>query len=133
MGRTDPDRHSYFWQYNLPLETGKIYTLSARMRSDALSVPIIALTVREQERDSTEEDAQGSDEPEDAEGVFVVRDGEVTFTPVETGITGQEFFEVLSGVQVGDTIVAGPYQRIRQLRNGDAVKRESGGGPGDEG
>ena len=103
------------------------------MRSDALSVPIIALTVREQERDSTEEDAQGSDEPEDAEGVFVVRDGEVTFTPVETGITGQEFFEVLSGVQVGDTIVAGPYQRIRQLRNGDAVKRESGGGPGDEG
>ncbi len=37
MGRTDPDRHSYFWQYDLPLETGKTYTLSARMRSEALS------------------------------------------------------------------------------------------------
>jgi HlyD family secretion protein len=57
------------------------------------------------------------------EGVFVVRGGEVTFTPVEVGIAGQEFFEILSGVSEGDTVVAGPYQAIRQLRNGDAIRR----------
>jgi len=30
---------------------------------------------------------------------------------------------VLGGLNVGDTVVAGPYQSIRQLKNGDAVKR----------
>ncbi len=48
---------------------------------------------------------------QDIEGVFVVREGVAHFTPVEVGITGQEYFEVISGVQVGDTVVAGPYQR----------------------
>ena len=52
----------------------------------------------------------------------MVSDGTVTFTAVEVGIAGQEYFEILSGISVGDTVVAGPYQRIRQLRNGDAVR-----------
>jgi len=90
-------------------------------RWDALAVPIIALTVREEERDSSQA-ASGDDELEDVEGVFIVVDGIVTFTPVEVGIAGEEFFEILSGVSVGDTLVAGPYQRIRQLSNGDAVR-----------
>lgn len=101
------------------------------VRDDALSVPIIALTVREPEADSssapstasTEPGAKANGGPEDQEGVFVVRDRKVTFTPVEVGIAGQEYFEVLSGLNVGDTVVAGPYQSIRQLKNGDAVKR----------
>ena len=91
-------------------------------------MPIIALTVRGPEGDSTNVSTGDEDEDEDVEGVFVVRDGEVRFTEVTVGIAGQEFFEVLSGVSVGDTIVAGPYQAIRRLENGDAVRRaqESG-------
>jgi len=85
-------------------------------------VPIIALTVREEEPDSTEADFDEDDELEDVEGVFVVSDGTVTFTPVEVGIAGQEYFEIVSGISVGDTVVAGPYQRIRQLSDGDAVR-----------
>jgi HlyD family secretion protein len=42
---------------------------------------------------------------------------------VKVGIAGQEYFEVLSGLNVGDTVVAGPYQSIRQLKDGDAVKK----------
>ncbi|MCH7532481.1 MAG: efflux RND transporter periplasmic adaptor subunit [Gemmatimonadetes bacterium] len=92
-------------------------------RGDVLAVPIIALTVREEERDSTAADPSSDDDDlEDIEGVFVVSDGTVTFTPVEIGIAGQEYFEILSGISVGDTVVAGPYQRIRQLSNGDAVR-----------
>ncbi|MFQ5537763.1 MAG: efflux RND transporter periplasmic adaptor subunit [Gemmatimonadota bacterium] len=93
-------------------------------RDDALSIPIIALTVREIEPDSAADStsASGEDRPVDEEGVFVVHDGKVTFTPVKVGITGQEYFEVISGVEEGDTVVAGPYQRIRQLKDGDAVK-----------
>jgi HlyD family secretion protein len=60
------------------------------------------------------------------EGVFVVQDGIASFTPVQVGITGQDYFEVLSGVQPGDTVVAGPYQRIRELQDGDRVRAEEG-------
>jgi len=60
------------------------------------------------------------------EGVFVVQDGQVRFAPVEVGITGQEHFEVLTGVNQGDTIVAGPYQQIRELSNGDRVQESDG-------
>jgi HlyD family secretion protein len=94
-------------------------------REDVLSVPIIALTVRG--GDGTGEDETRSSEGTDAgasdvEGVFVVSQRQVRFTPVEVGITGREHFEVLSGVEVGDTIVAGPYQAIRGLSDEDQIR-----------
>ncbi len=107
--------------------------------TNALSIPIIALTVRASDEGERDDDT-ASDEDEnqesrelgpvgrrqntDVEGVFVVVDGKVTFTPVEIGITGQEHFEILSGVSEGDTIVAGPYRQIRQLSTGDAVRAQ---------
>jgi len=88
-------------------------------RSHVLGVPIIAMTVR---TDSTTMATEGGDEgPKEVEGVFLVHDDRVSFTPVEIGIAGQEYFEVLSGLSEGDTVVAGPYQRIRQLANGDQI------------
>jgi HlyD family secretion protein len=103
-----------------------------------LSVPIIALTVRDAadlEKASDDEGEGSADDsadrattgaesegPADVEGVFLVRDGTVTFTAVEVGIAGSEYFEVLSGLVVGDSVVAGPYQRIRQLENGDRIR-----------
>ena len=79
-------------------------------RTGVPSIPIIAVTVLEDE-DGVER-----------EGVFVVRDGRVEFRPVELGITGEEHFELLSGLEVGDSVVSGPFQRIRELREGDAVR-----------
>ena len=99
------------------------------IRANALAVPIIAFTVREEEKDSTAtaDSAQaarrGKDEVKDVEGVFKVTDGKAAFTPVTVGIAGQEYFEITSGLSEGDTVVAGPYQRIRLLKNGDPVKR----------
>lgn len=97
------------------------------MRRDVLAVPIIALTVREPKKEEADSAAPASaardGEDTDVEGVFVVVDGVVTFTQVEVGIAGQEYFEILSGVAEGDTVVAGPYQRIRQLSDGDKVKQ----------
>jgi HlyD family secretion protein len=106
-------------------------------RDDVLAVPIIALTVRAKQEVDTASAASGTPEPgstaeDDEEGVFLVRDGEVTFTPVRVGITGQEYFEILSGVEVGDTIVAGPYQTIRQLTNGDQVTESESAGSGED-
>jgi HlyD family secretion protein len=104
------------------------------------AIPIIALTVRE--RADTEAidnedpavraageaaaEATGDDEAAgkrtDREGVFVVRDGKALFVPVTVGIAGQEYFEVISGVTASDTVVAGPYEVIRTLEDGKAVR-----------
>lgn len=112
------------------------------VRTQALAIPIIALTVREP--DSLKASAlsgQALEAEQDPfaqrraegpvaraakipliEGVFVAKGGIAHFMPVKVGITGQEYFEVLEGLQAGDTVVAGPYQRIRELKDGDAVR-----------
>jgi HlyD family secretion protein len=93
-------------------------------RKQALSVPIIALTVRENTPLATESrrDTAQVGKKKETEGVFVVHDGKATFRPVRVGIAGDEYFEVLDGVKQGDTIVAGPYQAIRDLKDGSPVK-----------
>jgi HlyD family secretion protein len=96
-------------------------------RDQALSIPIIALTVRDHERvpsenpnvDTTKLKRLGKE----AEGVFVVRDGVATFRPVKVGIAGDEYFEVVDGLREGETIVAGTYQAIRDLKDGERVRQ----------
>ncbi len=104
-------------------------------RADQLSIPIIALTLREaDEQDapdsgggsassaSTASNRIGPSAAEPVEGVFVVRDGIAVFTPVQVGIAGQEYFEVISGLAAGDSVVSGPYQTVRTLEDGTAVR-----------
>lgn len=95
-------------------------------RKQALAVPIIAMTVRSKEDltgGGAADPARGEgDENNEVEGVFRVREGRAEFTPVRIGIAGQEYFEVLSGLSAGDSVVAGPYQRIRQLVDGDPIR-----------
>jgi HlyD family secretion protein len=95
-------------------------------RSQVLSIPIIALTVRDDERLPNESDPNVDTTPlrrpeHETEGVFVVRGGEATFRPVKVGIAGDEYFEVRDGLRGGETIVAGTYQAIRDLRDGARV------------
>ena len=125
------------------------------MRRSVISVPIIAVTVRETESADLNQvtgatspgagdSSQGEDDSPDEEGVFIVINSTVTFTPIRLGIAGQEYFEVLAGIDIGDNLVAGPYQMIRQLQNGDLVRNVDdditggfqfsiGGGGGDGG
>ena len=95
-------------------------------RSQTLAIPIIALTVREHTPVSTENkpaDTTARDgKKKEAEGVFVVVDGVATFRPVTVGIAGDEHFEVVEGLKEHETIVAGPYQSIRDLKDGARVR-----------
>jgi HlyD family secretion protein len=110
-------------------------------REQVLTIPIIALTVREQKATETipNEDpaaqraaddavAGSDDQRRDEEGVFVVREGKAVFVPVTVGIAGQGHFEVLSGVSSSDSVVAGPYEAIRSLESGKAVRPLGGSG-----
>lgn len=94
-------------------------------RKQTLSIPIIALTVRENTPVATEArpaDTTATGKKKETEGVFVVTNGVATFRPVKVGIAGDEYFEVVDGIKPGETIVAGPYQAIRDLKDNTHVK-----------
>ncbi len=110
--------------------TAKITTAT---RSQALTIPIQALTVRQ--KGDLEPKAKGAKpttaklspaeekaRKEEVQGVFVVANGKATFRKVDTGITGATDIEVLSGLKEGEEIVTGTYQVIRTLRNDTPVK-----------
>jgi HlyD family secretion protein len=102
-------------------------------RRKVLSIPIIALTVRERgnvkalpsddPKAKQAGEAAERDKSLDEEGVFVVKDGKAKFVQVRTGITGREHFEVLQGLTPNDTVVAGPYEAVRALEDDKLVKR----------
>jgi HlyD family secretion protein len=107
-------------------------------RKQVISVPIIALTVREHENVPNEV-TSGTGTPigtpggqltaaqrkeKEREGVFLVRNGVAMFQPVRVGITGEEHFEVLEGLKAGDTVVAGPYQSVRDMKDSTKVRNQ---------
>jgi HlyD family secretion protein len=117
--------------------------ITTAVRENAVAVPIQALAVREltfddkgqivrQKKDerrgrsaipsaSAQELPKGHSRKEE-EGVFVVRGTTVEFVPVKTGIAGDKYFEVLSGLKDGDQVVTGPFNSVRNLADGDAIK-----------
>lgn len=122
---------------NAPPTTRPDFSATAKIitetRSRALSIPIIALTVREDTTDRMADTVTTLGRPQpkvqvgkrDVEGVFVVgSDNKVTFRPVRVGIAGERYFEVLAGLREGEKIVGGTYQAIRDLKDGRAVKEE---------
>jgi HlyD family secretion protein len=132
---------------NPPRETRPDFSATAKvvtdMRTKALSIPIIALTVRENEelagKDSAVRVGAGSTPTKevgkrDVEGVFVVgTDNKVTFRPVKVGIAGDRYFEVISGLKAGEKIVGGTYQAIRELKDGALVKEAAAPTPAAKG
>jgi HlyD family secretion protein len=105
-------------------------------REKAIAVPIQALTLRKpselkplnpKERKSklTNGDAASDTTKEkEVQGAFVIKDNKVQFHEVKTGIAGDRFFEVVSGLQPKDEVVTGPFSALRRLRNDDLVKIE---------
>ena len=115
--------------------TAKVRTAS---KQDVLVIPIQALTIR-QKSDVDEDEKKGSSadaalaaDPEarqkekegkkEIQGVFVVRDKQVEFVPVETGIIGSTDIEVLNGLEEGKEIVTGSYKVLRTIRNHARVR-----------
>ena len=120
--------------------------ITTATRKDTVAVPIQATTVREVVVDEkgevvrepivpgqprrpmagTGSELKPGQSRKELEGVFLVRDGKVMFEPVKTGIAGDKYFEVLSGLKEGEVVVTGPFSSVRELRDGAAVKAEPG-------
>ncbi len=121
---------------NPPRDTRPDFSATAKIitdtRTSALAIPIIALTVRDNQalpqgdtagvtigRTAAPTKQVGK---RDVEGVFVIgADNKVTFRPVKVGIAGETYFEVLSGLRPNERIVSGTYQAIRDLKDGTLV------------
>jgi HlyD family secretion protein len=109
--------------------TGRIIT---SVRKNVLSIPIIALTARAAPNQGGDSSASApiirapgdttKPKVKEQDGVFVVTNGLARFRPVKVGITGDEYFEVLDGLKQGETIVAGTYQAIRDMKDSTRVK-----------
>ena len=118
--------------------TGKITTA---VRSQTLSIPIKALTIREYPVDEQgnlirakeeEEKKDGKTTPEENpeqekkefEGVYKIVDGKAQFVPVETGIISGTLIEITSGLQADEEIISGSFKVLRTLKDHDPVKKE---------
>lgn len=117
--------------------TAKITTAA---RSNVLSIPIQALSLRTKAQLEQEKAAPGSvhaagpapkdtaskdkdkDQKRDVQGVFVIRNKKAEFVPVTTGIAGTGDIEVMTGLNEGDEVVTGSYKILRTLRSGSGVK-----------
>lgn len=118
--------------------------ITTATRENVLAVPIQATTVREMVLDEKGAVVREPAKPEgrrpgsgvqaaelkpgqerkEVEGVFVVRDGKAVFEVVKTGIAGEKYFEVLSGLKENDAVIIGPFSSVRTLADGAAVKVE---------
>jgi HlyD family secretion protein len=110
--------------------TAKITTAT---RSNVVTIPIQALTVRRQEDLETSEkgSVQAAAPPKEAtkdkkndevQGVFVIRNKKAEFVPVQTGVAGTTDIEVLSGLKDADEVVTGSYKVLRTMKPGTSVK-----------
>lgn len=118
---------------NLRPDLSATADIVTEQRRNALAVPIIAVTVRdkdgkqfdraaEEERNNVPGAAKTRSDEDEIEGVFLIRDGKAEWVPVKVGIAGDQYFEVKSGLRGGETIVAGSYQAVRELEEGDLVR-----------
>ena len=102
---------------NFPFRPGMSASVEifTRVEKDVLSVPIQAVTVRE---DKDDEDSE-----EEQELVFIHDAADtVSIKYVTTGIQDDDYIEVKSGLSEGDKIVIGPYAAVsRRLEEGKDV------------
>jgi hypothetical protein len=61
----------------------------------------------------------------DRAGVFAVKNGKAAFVPVKTGIIGGLDIEV-EGIADGTEIVIGPFQVLRELKDGSEIRTGNG-------
>ncbi|HEX6163280.1 MAG TPA: efflux RND transporter periplasmic adaptor subunit [Vicinamibacterales bacterium] len=122
--------------------------ITTATKKQALSVPIQALTVRELLYDAQGNivhekrpprsgfrfgrpqtppaappvELKPGEKREEVEGVFLMKDGKAAFTAVKTGIAGERYLEVLTGLKEGDQVITGPFDSVRGMYEGDVVK-----------
>jgi HlyD family secretion protein len=110
-----------------PFRPGMSATVDIRTKQvfDALSVPIQAVTTRQdegQKADSMAAAVERTTRPQ--EYVFLYKDGKAVLQKVISGIQDSQYIEVSEGLEEGQEVITGPYRAIsRLLKDGDAATK----------
>jgi HlyD family secretion protein len=146
--------------YNAKLRPGMSTTVDivTEVKSNVLKVPIQAVTVREKEKlekrpgveqkvetETSETASTGSenkaakDKENLKEVVFCVEENKAVVKPLQLGISDDTHYEVISGLEAGQSVVTGPFRVLsKTLKDGDLLtvkqesKKESKAGSGDQ-
>ncbi len=87
-------------------------------KQDALSVPLSAVTTREDQLDTLEGGTTKS-----RELVFINDNGVAKLKVIKTGLSDFQNIEILEGLAEGEEIISGPYFVVsKELKEGDKVK-----------
>jgi len=98
--------------------------IKTKSKSGVVSVPISAVTTRNplvgKEADKSAEGKSGVQT-----WVFLYNGGKAKAVEVKTGVQDLDFYEVVSGLKVGDEVVSGPSMSIaKTLNDGDKLKKK---------
>jgi HlyD family secretion protein len=131
--------------YNARLRPGMSTTVDivTEVKNNVLKIPIQAVTVREKEKlekrpaveqrveKEPEEAAQAGNSADKAakekqnmkEVVFCVEENKAVIKPVQLGISDDSYYEVVSGLEAGQTVITGPFRVLsKTLQDGDLLK-----------
>ena len=103
--------------------------INTQTEDDILTVPIQSVTTREEEKDNDKKKKKEKEKEKDDEDikevVFIMGADTVRMVEVKTGIQDDEYIQILSGLEEGEEVVAGPYSAIsRKLKDGKKVRLE---------
>ncbi|MFA8342273.1 MAG: efflux RND transporter periplasmic adaptor subunit [Rhodothermaceae bacterium] len=98
-------------------------------RENVFSVPIQSVTARMDESEYDENTPASKRKPKEV--VFVVVDKKVKMKEVKTGISDDDYYEIISGLEENEKVVSGPYRALsKELEDGKRVvvqeKRKKG-------
>ena len=102
---------------------------------DVLSVPIQSATARTDIKTAAETEQNNDDEAvverkqrfeKPKEIVFIIKDGSAQSVEVETGISNDNYIQIISGLEGDEDVVSGSYRAIsRELKDGSKVRIEN--------
>jgi len=108
-------------------------SIETETKFNVLSVPIQSVTARSdfKAEETTGEEiqvtsAKKKEEDKVQEIVFIIKDGKATTKEVTTGISDDNYIEVITGLEGNEEVVTGSYKAIsRELREGSIVTKEA--------
>lgn len=120
-------------RYQSPFRPGMSATVDIQTKtvSNILSVPIQAITTREDTVENTDSlnvekyaSNVSNEEKELKEYVFIFDEGRAKMQEVKTGIQDNKFIEIIEGIEEGDNVITAPYRAIsKKLKNNSEVEK----------
>ena len=97
--------------------------INTQTEREVLSVPIQAVTTRPKDADKDDEDDLDDDDL--MEVIFVKSADTVQMVEVKTGIQDDDYIHILSGLELDQEIVTGPYSVVsKKLKEGKTVSKK---------